>query len=135
MGEKAVNPLLEHLKKNKDDKKIVNAVLYTLGRLKKNGTRAIPVIMEYLKDPDYDTKVTAVSALGGIGKSAEKSVPALRKLMLKEGDWLTQVTIRSLGQINTPIAKNAIEDFRKHQLLKKQRELMANTESINQQTQ
>jgi len=55
--------------------------------------------------------------------------------MLKEGDWLTQVTIRSLGQINTPIAKNAIEDFRKYQLLKKQRELMANTESINQQTQ
>lgn len=122
MGEKAVPPLLKHLKKNNGDKKIVNAVLYTLGRLGKNGARAIPVLVSYLKSNDYDTKVTAVSALGKIGKPAEKAVPLLKTLLYNEGDWLTSVTKRTLKDINTPSSKAALAEHKKYTILKKRRE-------------
>lgn len=125
MGEDAVNPLLEHLKKNQDDKKIVNAVLYTLGRLKGNGARAVPTIMMYLKNPDYDTKVTAVSALGRIGEASEKAIPVLKTLLYDEEDWLTAVTKRTLRDMDTPMSRAALEEFNKYNLLKKRRKEMS----------
>ncbi len=122
MGEKAVNPLLAHLKDNRDDKKIRNSVLYTLGRLGKKASRAVPIIMTYLRHDDYDTKVTAVSSLGKIGKESNKSVATMKTLLYDDEDWLTQVTLRSLEDINTKASKSAIAEYYKFKQLKKRRE-------------
>lgn len=121
MGEDAVAPLLEHLKNNRNDPSVVNSVIYTLGRLKKNGARAVPILMTYLKNSDYDTKVTTVSALGKIGKPAEMAIPKLKALLYDDEDWLTKVTKRTLKDIGTPMATAALEEYKKYVLLKKKR--------------
>lgn len=121
LGEKAVEPLVSHLRSNKDDLKIVTAVIYTLGRLGKNGARAVPIITPYVNNRDYDIRIAAISALGKIGPASEKSIPTIRDY-LTDPDEFTRITVvRSLEGIGTPQAKAIVKEYNKMQLLLKKR--------------
>ncbi len=121
LGEKAVDPLVNHLRKNKENEKTVGGVIYTLGRLGPKGARAVPIIMPYINNRNYDLRIAAMSALGKIGKASDKAVPMIREY-LNEPDEFTQVTaVRSLESIGTSQAKAIVKDYKKMQLLLKKR--------------
>ena len=132
MGEKAVDHLVRYLRSNRDEEKVVNNVLYTLGRLGKNGERAVPLITSYLSSSNYDYKAAAIAALGRIGKSSEKALPQIKPLLYSEDEWLRHLAERTLRDIDTPQSLAMLKEMKKFEMLKKQREKMA-VEKLNSQ--
>ncbi len=113
IGEKSVEPLLEHLRKNRDNKQIVTAVIYTLGRIGPKSARAIPTILTFIKNEDRDIKNASIAALGRIGRKAERAVPQLKEALTDENEFTRTLAYRSLLDIGTPQAKAVAKEYQK----------------------
>jgi len=103
MGEDAVPYLVEKLEKDKDNKRIVNNIIYTLGRLGKDAKRAVPNILGFLKNNDSDIRGVAVVALGKIGKGSKSAVPALILLLKDRDSWVQRKASEALKKIDGKI--------------------------------
>jgi HEAT repeat protein len=119
---KYLNALLDHLKSNKEDNKIVIAVIYTLGRMGGSSARAVPVLIPYINNPDRDIALTAISALGRIGSASDKAVGQLQQLVFDENDkLLSTASLRALKEINTPNALAIVKEYENIKMLEKKR--------------
>jgi HEAT repeat protein len=125
MREEAVTPLVTYLKRNDDDKVIRTAAIYALGRLGPYGERAVPTIMGFLNHEDFDTRIAAISALGRIGSRANKAVPMLKRFLYDSADENEKrMALRTLKDIGTLQAEQLLNEMKKYEMLKKQREQM-----------
>jgi HEAT repeat protein len=82
----------------------MNAVIVTgrMGYLGTNAAPAIPVLIEYLKDPQYNH--FAADALGNLLLDSELAVPALMNCLGSSDDWLCLSAVRSLGKFGEKAA-------------------------------
>jgi hypothetical protein len=117
-GEGGVNYLIQHLKRNDDDKKIIRNVIYTIGRLGPKAARAVPILIPYLSHKDGEIRGTAVAALGKIGKPAEKAIPQIKAVLYDENKWAKDQAIVALERIGTKEASKSIIEFKKLQAAK-----------------
>lgn len=122
LEQRAVDPLLRHLRNNRDDKQIVTACIYTLGRLGRHSAKAVPTITGYLKNEDYDVRLASIAALGRIGKHSDKAVPELKEFLDDPDEFARTVTLRSLKEIGTPQSTQIAREYEKMQLLIKKRQ-------------
>ena len=78
------------------------------GIVSRRDPRAVPVLVELLRDPDSRTRLAAIEALGAIGPSAREAVPALRRAC---EDRVTDTAARNaLRQIEPPRVDGASHD-------------------------
>jgi len=69
--------------------------------------KAIPAIIEALKDKDWDVRTSAASALGGIGPDARAAVPVLIEALKDEHFYVRSSAAHALGGIG-PEARAAV---------------------------
>ncbi len=124
-GEAGISPLINHLKKNDDNEKIISAVLYTFGRIGPRAARAVPVLMKYLDHDNADIRKTAVAALGKIGKASDPAVPMISDYLNNENEWTRELAHRSLREIGTPQAKAIAKQYEKKLQLEEERKKAA----------
>jgi hypothetical protein len=67
-----------------------------LGRI---GEKAVPALVEALKDPDPMVRVRACKALGYMGPSGREAVPNLTAALADSVDAVREQAARALGQI------------------------------------
>lgn len=132
-GAKALSPLLEHLKNNRNNQEIVSDVIYALGRLGEKARPAVPVIASYVNFPDRDMKITAMSALARIGKYAEKAIPNIKKNLYSDDEWIRTVAKRTLEDIGTRSALITLKEMEKYNLLLKKKQNLQNKVQTEQQ--
>lgn len=121
-GGEAINPLIRHLKSNDDDDKVVIPVIYTLGRIGKPSSRAVPSIIPYLNHDNRDVILTTISALGKIGKASNKAVPYLQQMVFDRSDiLLSDMSLRTLKDIKTPEALAVVREYESLEMMKNQR--------------
>lgn len=119
----AINPLIRHLKSNDDNDDIVISVIYTLGRVGKAASKAVPSIIPYLNHDNRDVILTTISALGKIGKSSNKAVPYLQQMVFDRSDiLLSETSLRTLKDIKTPESLAVVREYESLEMLKKQQE-------------
>ena len=122
-GEKVVSPLLNLLKNKKGNPKVESAVIYTFGRMGPKAARAVPIVTKYLvkEDSSEDLKMTALAALGKIGKASDPSVPEIAKFLDSDKEWTRVLALRSLKEINTPQSKSIAIIYEKKLKLEEER--------------
>ena len=103
MGEDAVPYLIEKLEKEKENKRVVNNVIYTIGRLGKNAKRSVPSLLNFLKNSDSDIRGVTVVALGKIGQDAKSAIPALILLLKDRDSWVQSKASEALKKIDGKI--------------------------------
>ncbi|MDX1950471.1 MAG: HEAT repeat domain-containing protein [Rickettsiales bacterium] len=113
IGENSVDPLLEHLRDNRDNKQIVTATIYTLGRIGPKSARAIPTINNFVRSDEIDIRNAAISALGRIGRKSERSIPLIKDALTDENEFTRTLAYRALIGIGTPQAKSIAKEYQK----------------------
>jgi len=129
LGKDAIPPLMEYLKDNGDNDKKVSAVIYTFGRLGEKSSRAVPVIMHYLKSENIEIRKTTIAALGKIGKASEPAVPEIARYLESDDEWFRTLALRALKGIKTPQSLSIARQYEKKRTLDEKRkadEIMKN---------
>ena len=128
-GEAGVSPLLRYMKEHDDNEKIVSSVIYTLGRVGKKASRAVPVLTKYLSYQSMDIRNTTIASLGKIGKASDPAVPIIAEYLEADDEWTRNIALRSLKDIGTPQAKAIAQQYDKKLQLQEERrkaELLGN---------
>ncbi|HCR85947.1 MAG TPA: hypothetical protein DIV86_04645 [Alphaproteobacteria bacterium] len=134
LKDKAIMPLVEHLKSNKNNDDVVIPTIYTLGRLGNKASKAVSVIMPFLSSPNRDIVFTTISALGKIGKASDKAVPQLYPIAYDQTDMvLNKAALIALERINTPNSMAILQEIKNIEILEKKRKEQANQEAAPQQ--
>lgn len=93
-----------------DDPRIQRYLVLAMGRMK--DIRAVPVLLDALRDDDSDTRVYAVWALGAIGDTTV--VPALIVLMEDDDSAVRKNAVYTLGNLKdrraVPALRTALHD-------------------------
>jgi HEAT repeat protein len=120
-GEDGVTPLLNKLKHNEDDDKIVSSIIYILGRVGPKASRAVPVLIKYLDHENPDIRKTTISALGKIGKASDPAVPLIADNLNSKNEWMRTLSLRALKDIGTVQSKSIAEQYEKKLKLEEER--------------
>jgi len=120
-GEHGVPALLAYLKKNEDKERVLSAVIYTLGRVGKKASRAVPIVSKYLSHDNPDVQTAAIAALGKMGKASEPAVPIIADFLNNRNEWTRTLALRSLKEINTSQAKAIAKQYENNLKLQEER--------------
>jgi len=85
LGPDAFEPLFEILKTEKDDGVRASAI-QMIGNYGQQSKKAIPFLLEALKDKSAQVRWSAASALGQMGQQAKSTIPQLAELLQKDKD-------------------------------------------------
>ncbi len=110
-GKEGIPALLRYLQRNEKDKKIASAVLYALGRVGKNASKAAPVVGKFMEHEDMDVRRTAIAALGKMGRASDPAVPKIAEYLNDRNEWTRTLALRSLKEIDTPQARAAVTRY------------------------
>ena len=97
-----------------EDEKIALSAAVALGRLGEPVEVAISMLMDALQTKDWHIREEAVTALGGVAKSAHGIVPVLVTLLDDENKGVRYRALETLVEIDTPEATKAVEAFRRN---------------------
>jgi len=77
---------------------------------------AVPALIQALKDQDVGVRRSVADALGQIGSGAKDAVPGLIQALLQDEDKSVRVAVVwTLGQLGTPEALKAVEEYQSQQ--------------------
>ena len=134
MGEEAVSYLLKKLRDKDITQRAKINTIYTMGRLRENAERAVPILIPYLKDEHPDVRAVTAKALGRIKTKNNAAVGGLIHLMFDDDEWVRKCAIFSLNRISTPRAKEALREYRDLQKKKLDKSLTHNLSNIDKET-
>jgi HEAT repeat protein len=102
-----VDPLIRMLDDSNDPDIRWRAEL-ALGKIGPDARKAVPKLIELLKNPDHILRRGAATALAGIGPSAKDAVPSLKAVLDDKDENVRWRAIQALGQIGED-AKSSID--------------------------
>jgi HEAT repeat protein/GGDEF domain-containing protein len=109
-GEHLYFTLLKGLLDDSRSEMIRKSALYALGRLK--DPASVPVLIDFLSDPNPHLRTRAVEALGEIGKN--EAYEPIRKMVSDENRFVRQKVMESLGKLanrdSLPVLEESLED-------------------------
>ncbi len=101
---------------NSDDATMRQIATHTLGQMGVNGAEALPDLVRAMaEDQDYSLRLSAVKAVGNMGRRAAGSVGVLTHIVKNDDDKLEikDAAYYSLKNIGTPEALDASEWYRR----------------------
>lgn len=112
----ALTALVNILKDPARDAEVRWNAVRTLGKMGPDGLEALPVLIEYTKDPDDLVREHSAEAMGDIGPAAAEGIPALIECLDDPIVRVRRDAVRSLGQIGeasrsaVPLIKALLND-------------------------
>jgi len=94
----AENDLDEHTARKADGEKLRIAAIQAIGAFGEDAARAVPDLIDALKDDDPDVRWFAARAIGAIGPRATEAIPALIVLLQSSMRW-THARDNSLSDV------------------------------------
>lgn len=75
------------------------AAIYVLNELGAHSKPAIPVLVKFLDDKDYNVRKAAIVALGNVGYEAKESIEILERIEKSDDIWLNSISSWSINKI------------------------------------